>query len=98
MSPDFSLACTRALTLFTQLPDVNISLLLCYCVFGYSLFVYIPVSIVAILALGPIQWLAWVLIMAACAWSTAVLGISFFFLVHEQNFKASARGVVDSRH
>lgn len=68
--------------------EVPITLIMCYAIFGYSLFVYIPISIVAIAALGPIQWLSWVLIMLACAYSTFVLVISFFFLVHEADFKA----------
>jgi hypothetical protein len=67
--------------------EVPITLLMCYAIFGYSLFCYIPISVVAIAALGPIQWLSWLLIMLACAYSTLTLAFSFFFLVHELNFK-----------
>ena len=67
--------------------EVPIPLLVCYSIFGYSLFTYIPISIIAIAALGPIQWLSWVLIMLACAYSTLSLCFSFFFLVHENDFK-----------
>ena len=66
---------------------VPIPLLLCYCIYGYSLFTYIPISIVAIAALGPIQWLSWLLIMLACAYSTITLCFPFFFLVREHEFK-----------
>jgi hypothetical protein len=67
--------------------EIPITLLICYTIFGYSLFCYIPISIVAIAALGPIQWLSWLLIMLACAWSTFTLMASFFFLVRESDFK-----------
>ncbi len=67
--------------------EVPITLLFCFAVFGYSLFCYIPISIVAIVALGPVQWLSWLLIMLACAYSTLTIGLSFFFVVHELDFK-----------
>jgi hypothetical protein len=67
--------------------EVPITLLFCYTVFGYSLFTYIPISIVAIVALGPIQWLSWLLIMLACAYSTITLALSFFFIIKDLDFK-----------
>jgi len=50
---------------------VPISLLETICIYGYSLFVYIPVSIVCII---PISIMQWVLIFAAC-------GLSGWFLL-----------------
>ncbi len=34
-----------------------------------------------------VQWLSWLLIMLACAYSTVTLALSFFFVVHELDFK-----------
>lgn len=67
--------------------EVPITLLMCYCIFGYSLFIYVPMSVIAIAALGPIVWLAWLLIMLACAYSTLILMLSFFYLVYDASFK-----------
>lgn len=67
--------------------EIPITLILCYTIFGYSLFCYIPGSVLAMSGLGPAAWLSWLFIMLAAAWSTFTLVASFFFLMRENEFR-----------
>lgn len=62
---------------------VPISLLECYCVYGYSLFIYLPISVVSVFPQGSVEWISWVLIMVAAGWSTIFLVLAFFFPLKE---------------
>jgi hypothetical protein len=49
---------------------INLSLLDCLCIYGYALFVFIPVTIVSV---APFHWLQWLLVGLAGATSTLFL-------------------------
>lgn len=50
------------------------------CVYGYSLFIYIPTSVLWIL---PFEWLRWLLIMVAMVISGSVLVLTFWPVVRD---------------
>ncbi|XP_036403059.1 protein YIPF2-like [Megalops cyprinoides] len=56
------------------------------CVYGYSLFIYIPTSVLWII---PIEWLHWVSVLIAMAISGSVLAITFWPIVCDDT-KATA--------
>ncbi|XP_005994230.1 protein YIPF2 isoform X2 [Latimeria chalumnae] len=56
------------------------------CVYGYSLFIYIPTAVLWVI---PFEWLRWVLIVLAMALSGSVLVLTFWPVVREDT-KAAA--------
>ncbi|KAG5854053.1 hypothetical protein ANANG_G00033440 [Anguilla anguilla] len=60
------------------------------CVYGYSLFIYIPTSVLWII---PIPWLRWVSILVAVAISGSVLVITFWPVVRDDRKAAVAVAV-----
>ncbi|XP_061084469.1 protein YIPF2-like [Conger conger] len=57
------------------------------CVYGYSLFIYVPASVLWIF---PLQWLRWVSILVAMAISGSVLVITFWPVVRDDTKVAAA--------
>lgn len=61
--------------LYFKWVDFNISLIEILCIYGYSLFIYIPVSIVCITPFNPVQWAA---ISIGCLISTLFLVVNMW--------------------
>eukprot|EP00270_Netrium_digitus_P012832 TRINITY_DN4207_c1_g2_i1.p1 TRINITY_DN4207_c1_g2~~TRINITY_DN4207_c1_g2_i1.p1 ORF type:complete len:307 (+),score=83.22 TRINITY_DN4207_c1_g2_i1:236-1156(+) len=50
---------------------VPVGLVQLWCLYGYSLFIFIPTSVLTII---PLEWLRWILVLAATGMSTTFLG------------------------
>jgi len=55
--------------------DIKMGLVEVFCIYGYSLLVYIAVAVLCII---PIQWLQWVLVSVGCLISTAFLVLNLW--------------------
>lgn len=56
------------------------------CVYGYSLFIYIPISVLWVV---PIEWLRWLLVMLGMCLSGTVLLLTFWPAVEDDDKKFS---------
>eukprot|EP00128_Syssomonas_multiformis_P016947 Colp12_sorted_trinity150504_noHs@8018 len=79
--------------LLKWLASVNVSILELVCLYGYSLFFYIPVSILSVLQL---EWLRWLLMTVALCLTGGTLLVNLYPLVKTQplNVKAIILGVI----
>lgn len=61
--------------------DIEVSFMQLLCIYGYALFIYIPVSLVCI---APFNWLRWVVLGVACGLSTAFLVLNLWVPLRHQ--------------
>jgi len=65
--------------------DIDLRALEMICIYGYALFIYVPVALLCII---PLTWLRWVIIGIACADSTLFLVINIWMPLRQRIAKA----------
>jgi len=67
--------------LYIKWIDISVTLIEILCIYGYSLFVYIPVALLCII---PFDWVKWMVVGIGCLFSTAFLIVNLWMPLREK--------------